>query len=67
MFSMRTLLAIDPFLSAETREAIGLGHETARDQLLLLGLSQCEAAELLDEVRSDCRGFHVTPCQPTRD
>lgn len=49
MPSMRTLLAADPNLPRETRDAIGRGGEAAREHLVALGVNECEAAELLDE------------------
>jgi hypothetical protein len=52
MLSMRTLLLSDPFLPVETRERIAMGDETAHEDLLRLGANDCEAAELLDEVRA---------------
>jgi hypothetical protein len=51
MLSMRALLASDPFLPLETRERIAGGDRSAREDLLRLGANDCEAAELLDEVR----------------
>jgi hypothetical protein len=50
MFSMRTLLSFDPFLPHETREAVGAGRHDAREQLVRLGVNDCEAAELLDDL-----------------
>jgi len=46
---MRALLAADPFLPHETREAISKREEFAHQHLLNLGANPCEAAELLDE------------------
>ena len=63
MPSLRRLLAVDPFLPPETREAIARG-EDAREQLVALGVNHCEAAELLGdddawglrEIGQDARG-----------
>ena len=49
MPSMRMLLAADPALPREAREAIGQASDAARDHLVALGVNECEAAELLDE------------------
>jgi hypothetical protein len=48
MFSMRYLLSADPFLPVDVRQAIAMGNAEARDQLVRLGATDCEAAELLD-------------------
>ena len=53
MPSLRELLAVDPFLPPETREAIARG-EDARPQLVELGLNPCEATELLGYDDGDC-------------
>src|SRR5260370_38862797 len=53
MFSMRTLLAFDPFLPHDVREAVIGAHDDARDQLVRLGVNDCEAGELLDDLRDD--------------
>jgi hypothetical protein len=58
MLSMRALLEKDPFLPRETRLAIAEGHESSRDQLVELGLDECEAAELLDERTETCGCFY---------
>ena len=52
--SMRALLAADPFLPQELRQAIAQRDHLARHHLLRLGANECEAAELLDEPR--CSG-----------
>jgi hypothetical protein len=55
MPSMRDLLASDPSLPRETREAIARGDDaTAGRGLVELGVNVCEAAELLGY---DCAGF----------
>jgi hypothetical protein len=46
--SMRTLLSSDPFLPREAREAVAAGRIEAHEHLVRLGVSECEAAELLD-------------------
>jgi hypothetical protein len=57
MLFMRVLLQKDPFLPRETRVAIAERHESSRDQLVELGLDECEAAELLDERMETCGCF----------
>lgn len=52
--SMRALLAADPFLPHDLRQAIARREDLARHHLLSLGANECEAAELLDEPR--CAG-----------
>ena len=52
--SMRALLAADPFLPRETQAAIANREASARDELLALGVNECEARELLDEAPADC-------------
>jgi hypothetical protein len=47
---MRTLLEFDPSIPVATREAISREDADARRGLIDLGLNECEAAELLDEV-----------------
>jgi len=54
MLSMRWLLSVDPLLSVEARKALASRSELARVVLTELGLSDCEASELLDEPRRDC-------------
>ncbi|HEX3853799.1 MAG TPA: hypothetical protein VHW01_22705 [Polyangiaceae bacterium] len=49
--SMRALLAADPFLPHDLRQAIAKREELARQHLVRLGANECEAAELLDEPR----------------
>lgn len=49
--SMRALLAADPFLPHDLRQAIAKREDFARHQLVRLGANECEAAELLDEPR----------------
>lgn len=49
MPSMRVLLATSPNLPEPTRDLISRGGEPAREELLRLGVNECEAAELLDE------------------
>jgi hypothetical protein len=53
MLSMRLLLASDPLLPPQAREALALNRHDAHDHLIRLGLDECEAAELLDR-----------PCEP---
>jgi hypothetical protein len=48
VMSMRTLLASDPFLPREAREAVAAGRAEAHEHLVRLGANACEAAELLD-------------------
>ena len=57
MLSMRALLEAHPSLPVETRERIAEGDRTAHDDLVRLGVNDCEAAELLDEDRREwcCR------------
>jgi len=50
MPTMRRLLEVDPSIPAKTREAISRRDVDARTGLVELGLNECEAAELLDEV-----------------
>jgi hypothetical protein len=50
MPTMRRLLEVDPSIPVETREAIARHEAGARNGLVRLGLNECEAAELLDEV-----------------
>jgi hypothetical protein len=45
---MRLLLSADPFLPPEARQAVAELSDEAYDQLVRLGASACEAAELLD-------------------
>ena len=52
--SMRALLAADPFLPHDLRQAIAKREDFARQDLVRLGANECEAAELLDEPRSGC-------------
>jgi hypothetical protein len=56
MLSMRVLLQTDPFLPREIRAAIAERHASSRDQLVELGVDECEAAELLDERPEMCCG-----------
>lgn len=49
MHSMRALLANDLLLPPETRDAIGKDDATACGDLVVLGVSACEASELLDQ------------------
>jgi hypothetical protein len=53
MLSMRLLLASDPLLPPQAREALAQNRNDARDHLVRLGVDECEAAELLD-----------LPCEP---
>jgi hypothetical protein len=48
VMSMRTLLSSDPFLPREAREAVAAGRVEAHEHLVRLGVSESEAAELLD-------------------
>ena len=48
MLSMRALLQASPSLPVETRKRIADGSREAHEDLVGLGLSDCEAAELLD-------------------
>jgi hypothetical protein len=50
MPTMRRLLEVDPTIPAETREAISRREAGAHTGLVRLGLNECEAAELLDEL-----------------
>lgn len=50
MPNMRALLEADPSIPSETRTAISRGDGDARRRLMRLGLNECEAAELLDEL-----------------
>jgi hypothetical protein len=47
--SMRALLSADTTLPEGLRAAIANGDRDSATQLMTLGLSACEAAELLDE------------------
>lgn len=47
--SMRTLLSADTTLPEGLRASIANGDRDSASQLMTLGLSACEAAELLDE------------------
>jgi hypothetical protein len=47
---MRALIEVDPSIPEETRAAISRYEDGARAQLVQLGLNECEAAELLDEI-----------------
>lgn len=53
MLSMRALLSANPFLTLETRNAVVTRSGDARKALVFLGVSECEARELLDE-KVDC-------------
>jgi hypothetical protein len=57
MLFMRVLLQKDPFLPREIRLAIAERRQSSRDQLVELGLDECEAAELLDERSESCGCF----------
>jgi hypothetical protein len=46
---MRTLLSADTTLPEGLRASIANGDRDSASQLMTLGLSACEAAELLDE------------------
>jgi hypothetical protein len=50
MPNMRALLVADPSIPAEIRTAISRRDGDARCRLMHLGLNECEAAELLDEL-----------------
>ena len=54
MLSIRVLLQRDPFVPRETQTAIAERHASSRDQLVELGVDECEAAELLDEGGDVC-------------
>jgi hypothetical protein len=59
MLSMRSLLASHPLLSSETRNAVQRRDEDAHLRLVELGVNECVAAELLDELpdpRLPCAG-----------
>jgi hypothetical protein len=58
---MRTLLSSDPFLPPEARAAVADSRHDARDQLLALGVNECEAAELLDALDGDCHPHRTHP------
>jgi hypothetical protein len=47
--SMRTLLATDPQIPEAVRAGIASSDPDSAVHLIQLGLSECEAAELLDE------------------
>ena len=47
---MRALIEVDPSIPEKTRAAISSYDDRARAELVQLGLNECEAAELLDEV-----------------
>jgi hypothetical protein len=47
--SMRTLLATSPMIPEAVRAGIAHGDPNSASQLMTLGVSECEAAELLDE------------------
>jgi len=47
---MRLLLESDPSIPMQTRQAIARRDAEARRGLVQLGLNECEAAELLDEL-----------------
>ena len=53
---MRTLLATDTQIPEAVRAGIASGAQDSAAQLMLLGVNECEAAELLDE-----------PCAAERD
>lgn len=46
---MRALLAADPFLPLDIRQAVAKRDTLAHQHLVRLGANPCEAAELLDE------------------
>jgi len=48
-FSMRTLLTADMSLPEAVRASIANGDPDSASHLVALGVSECEAAELLDE------------------
>ncbi|MBV9946820.1 MAG: hypothetical protein JOZ69_08235 [Myxococcales bacterium] len=50
---MRTLLSSDPFLPPEARDAVAELRDDAREQLVRLGVNDCEAFELLDGFAGD--------------
>jgi hypothetical protein len=50
MPNMRALLVADPSIPVEIRTAISRRDGDARCRLMRLGLNECEAAELLDEL-----------------
>jgi hypothetical protein len=54
--SMRTLLATDTLLPEPVRARIANGDPDSAAHLMNLGLSECEAAELLDEPCDGPRG-----------
>ena len=47
---MRALIEVDPSIPEHTRAAISRHEDRARAELVQLGLNECEAAELLDEI-----------------
>jgi hypothetical protein len=55
MFSMRSLLASDPLVPSELRQALARSDSEARERLLELGINECVAAELLDQRRDPRR------------
>ena len=50
MPKMRRLLEVDPSIPSDTRQAISRRDADAWTRLVRLGLTECEAAELLDEL-----------------
>jgi hypothetical protein len=46
---MRALLAADPFLPLDIRQAVAKRDVLAHQHFVQLGANPCEAAELLDE------------------
>jgi ABC-type amino acid transport system permease subunit len=47
--SMRSLLSADTFIPEAVRAGIAAGDPGSATQLMALGLTECEAAELLDD------------------
>lgn len=58
MRGLRGLLAFDPFLPPETRTAIAAADPKVREQLVALGLTECEAAILLGETWAPAEADH---------
>jgi hypothetical protein len=61
MISMRTLLSSSPFLPPDAQRAVAEGRFEAYATLVDFGLSDWEAAELLDKREGRARG-EVCPC-----
>jgi hypothetical protein len=60
-FSMRALLAAETSIPEAVRAGIANGDPESIERLMLLGISACEAAELLDE---PCDESYRRTCTP---